>query len=91
MWDERELLRLHYKLRQLLSRKGIGADQVDAAFREHDNDGIDGLSQQEMGSFLEDVLPDGLDSSEVAMLWRSLDPNGLGQVRASPACMPVCD
>ena len=35
-------------MRQLLSKQGIGAEGIIRAFRQHDTDGIDGLSQLEL-------------------------------------------
>ena len=90
-WDEREVVRLHAKLRQLLSKRGIGADGVARAFRRNDTDGQNGLSSQEFLAFCNEVLPGKLHPDEIQQLWKSLDRHDSGQVsfdELTDACFP---
>jgi hypothetical protein len=50
-WGEREVLRLHARLRQILSTRGIGAAEVEEVFSANDTDGEDGLSKAELFNF----------------------------------------
>ena len=91
VWDERQVVRLHAKLRQLLAMRGIGADGVRNAFQESDQDGEAGLNRQELQAFCQDVLPGELTQQEQLLLWRSLDEDGTGNVQLvdlAAACFP---
>ena len=84
-WEERDEWRLQARVRQLLSRRGVGMQGVALAFQKHDVDGETGLSMKELVDFCGELELTGngagqLLPSEIATLWRSLDKSGRGTV-----------
>ena len=80
VWDEREAVRLHHRVRQRLLQRGLDAELVLAELRANDIDGQEGLSQKELIRFCALVLPNELSVATIRLLWESLDKEHTGQI-----------